>query len=435
MGRENLQLFSEPAPRKKAAGVQPLADELRPSTWEKYQGVEELDPKLTAQLQKGAGRPPSLILWGPPGSGKTTLARLIGSSYKCNFVQFSAVLGGVKEIRDIVAAARESALPTILFVDEIHRFNKGQQDAFLPHVESGTISLIGATTENPSFSLTSALLSRVKVVVLPSLSKKALREIAAQGAAAKGLRFEAKALEIIVEMCGGDARKLLNLIESLAQSGIRNAADERGITDEELKSYLKDAKTLFYDRSGEEHYNMVSAFIKSMRGSDADAALYWAFRMIESGEDPRFIIRRMMIFASEDVGNADPRGLQLAVATHEAFERLGLPEGRIPIAQCVTYLATAPKSNRSYVGMNKAIAAIKEQPKVAVPLHLRNAPTGLMKELGYGEEYAYPHDFQGGYAPGVRYLPDEVAGQRFYEPSERGYEKNIRERLELLRRK
>jgi putative ATPase len=363
---EALPLFEKERP--KSSQARPLADTLRPASWEQFQGLGDLDKRLIAQLKKGVGRPPSLILWGPPGSGKTTLAKLIGRSFNCRFVEFSAVLGGVKEIREIVAEAEKGSLPTILFVDEIHRFNKGQQDAFLPHVESGTISLIGATTENPSFSLTSALLSRCKVVVLPGLSEPALAEILKGASEHLGLFFSPESEGIITNLAGGDARRLLNFIESIAQAGLRTSGDTSPVSADELKAFLKDAKTLFYDRSGEEHYNMASAFIKSMRGSDPDAALYWGFRMIESGEDPRFIIRRMIIFASEDISNSDPRALQVAVATHDAYERVGLPEGRIAIAQCITYLATAPKSNRSYMAMHSVLDAIREDPRASVPL-------------------------------------------------------------------
>lgn len=426
----NLELFpprkrssSAPAQRE-LEGRAPLADRVRPHVWEEFSGLELLEPRLLEQLRTGSGRPPSLVLWGPPGSGKTTLARLIGGSFESHFVEFSAVLGGVKEVREIVDQALRSALPTILFVDEIHRFNRAQQDAFLPHVEKGTISLIGATTENPSFYLTSALLSRSRVVVLPALDETALTAIVHRGAAALGVAFDTESCSAIVALAGGDARKTLNLVESIAVSFKPTGGQ---VTGEELKSFFRNEKSAFYDRSGEEHYNMVSAFIKSMRGSDPDAALYWGFRMIESGEDPRFIARRMMIFASEDIGNADPRALALAVATSEAYDRLGMPEGKIPLAQCITYLATAPKSNRSYLAMGGALQSISESPKVTVPLHLRNAPTSLMQQLGYGSEYQYPHDSEGSYVPGIKYLPEEAQGKVFYEPSEQGYEKNIRE--------
>ncbi len=433
----NLDLFSEehgdrPPPTKEHA---PLAEKLRPVSWDQLQGVEDLDKNLIAQLKQGQGNPPSLILWGPPGSGKTTIARLIGKSFRCNFVEFSAVLNGVKEVRDVVAAAKRSPMKTVLFVDEIHRFNKGQQDAFLPHVESGAIVLLGATTENPSFYLTGALLSRMRVVPLPGLSEVALAQILQGAAQAMNLSFSDDASKIICTVAGHDARRLINLVESYAQTLPARSNKSAHIPGQAIEEYLKNAKSLFYDRSGEEHYNMSSAFIKSMRGSDPDAALYWGFRMIESGEDPRFIIRRMMIFASEDIGNAEPFALALAVATSEAFEKLGMPEGRIPIAQCITYLACAEKSNRSYMAMHGALAAIEEHPKVGVPLHLRNAPTKLMKSLDYHKGYQYPHDTEAGYVPGVQYLPDEIAGRQFYRPKKVGREAKIAERLEALRAK
>ncbi len=432
---ENLDLFPSAPAAKSAAGKEhrPLADKLRPAAWSDFRGIEDLDRSLLPYLQAGKGRPPSLVLWGPPGSGKTTLAKLIGKSFQLPFVELSAVLSGVKEVREVVDKASRSSEPTLLFLDEIHRFNKAQQDAFLPHIENGTIILIGATTENPSFYLTGALLSRTKVLTLPGLSVEALRQILKRAEQEIELHFTDESAALILNFVAGDARRLLNVAEALAETRARNL----GATVElpEVQSFLKNSKTAFYDRDGEEHYNVASAFIKSLRGSDPDAALLWCFWMIEAGEDPRFIIRRMMIFASEDIGNADPRALQIATATAEAYDRLGLPEGRIPIAQCVTYLACAPKSNRSYMAMHAALGALKDHSKLAVPVHLRNAPTKLMKQLGYGQDYQYPHDLSEGYAPGVQYLPDELAGARFYEPSDHGYEKTLRERLESLKKR
>jgi len=410
----------------------PLADQLRPSRWEDYCGLDQLDTGLVRQFREGRGRPPSLILWGPPGSGKTTLARLIGASFVADFIVLSAVLSGVKEVREIVEQAKSSTRPTILFIDEIHRFNKAQQDAFLPHVETGTLTLIGATTENPSFYLTGALLSRCKVLVLPSLAITEITKILHLAATRLEVSVADDAVALVANFAAGDARKAINVVESLVGARIELKSGSQ-ITAAMVQDFLKSDSSFFHDRSGAEHYNVVSAFIKSMRGSNPDAALYWGFRMLEGGEDPRFLIRRMMIFASEDIGNADPRALQLAVATADAYERLGLPEGRIPIAHCITYLAGAPKSNRSYVAMHRAIAAVKRTPKSDVPLHLRNAPTGLMKGLGYGAEYQYPHDTEEGFAAGVSYLPDAIAGEVFYEPSQRGYEKVIGERAEYLR--
>lgn len=421
------------APQELRREDRPLADRLRPVKWEEFAGLEQLDPHLVRMLRAGEGRPPSLVLWGPPGSGKTTLAKLIGATFDAHFVQLSAMLSGVKEVREVVAEATSCPEATLLFIDEIHRFNKAQQDALLPHVENGTISLVGATTENPSFALTSALLSRVRVVVLRPLSEDSQERVLRRALESSGVTFDEGAQRLACSFAAGDGRKLISLVEGAAQAFRRSATEGGVVTAEALAGLLTTDRNLLYDRSGEEHYNTVSAFIKSLRGSDADAALFYGFRMLEAGEDPRFIIRRMMIFASEDIGNADPRALQLAVATSDAYERLGLPEGRIPIAQCITYLACAPKSNRSYAAMHAAVAAVRQHSRAEVPLHLRNAPTGLMKGLGYGAEYQYPHDLATGYAVGVRYLPDELGNAHFYEPSERGYEKTMRERMAWLR--
>jgi putative ATPase len=333
----------------------------------------------------------------------------------------------------VVEHAKGLDRPTLLFVDEIHRFNKGQQDAFLPHVEAGTIALVGATTENPSFYLTSALLSRCRVVVLKALSQTALEKISRRGEVELGIELDDEARHLFVEASNGDGRRLLNLLEAFSDHGVSAGEPLEGRIDAaRAKAFISESGLSLYDRSGEEHYNIASAFIKSLRGSDPDAALYWGFRMLDGGEDPRFVIRRLVIFAAEDIGNADPRALQVAVSTLQAYDLVGLPEGRIPIAQCITYLATAPKSNRSYVAMHRALKAIKDAPAAPVPVHLRNAPTGLMKGLGYGADYVYPHDTQYGYAPGVKYLPDEVRGRPFYEPSDRGNEKTIKERIQWL---
>lgn len=408
----------------------PLADRLRPEDWAKFQGLENFDQSLIASLKNKESIPPSLILWGPPGCGKTTLARIIGQAKNLPFVEFSAVLGGVKEIREIVAKAEKFDRPTLLFTDEIHRFSKAQQDAFLPHIESGVIILIGATTENPSFYLNSALLSRARVLTFKALSKEALQNIINTAASEYAFTVSEESLKILENFSAGDARKLLNLVERII-----NNPDfkERNITPEIIRSSLNNEHNYFYDRSGEEHYNTISAFIKSLRGSDADAALYWGFRMLQSGEDPLFIIRRLIIFASEDIGNADPRAITLATSTLSAFEAIGLPEGRIPIAQCITYLATAPKSNRSYAAMKSVLTEIEKNPKADVPLHLRNAPTKLMKNLDYGKGYQYPHEYDDAFIGGVKYLPAEIEDSKFYEPSDRGYEKTIKERLDWLK--
>jgi putative ATPase len=407
----------------------PLAERLRPSSLDEFFGIEQLDPSFVAQLRSGKGRIPSAILWGPPGSGKTTLAKLIGRSYECEFVEISAVLSGVKDVREVVERAKKLDRPTLLFVDEIHRFNKGQQDAFLPHVEAGTIALVGATTENPSFYLTSALLSRARVVVLKPLGRRALAKVCSRGEHALGIELSEESRALFEEASAGDGRRLLNLLEAFSYATEGSA----GSASDDARAFLAQSGHAIYDRDGEEHYNIASAFIKSLRGSDADAALYWGFRMIDGGEDPRFVIRRLVIFASEDIGNADPRALQIAISTFQAYELVGIPEGRIPIAQCITYLATAPKSNRSYMALNRALASIKNSPQAAVPMHLRNAPTGLMEGLGYGNGYVYPHDQPYGYAPDVEYLPKGVPGRPFYEPSDRGNEKTIKERLQWLR--
>lgn len=411
----------------------PLAERLRPKNLEQFAGVDSLDPRVIQQLKSGTGRLPSIILWGPPGSGKTTLAKLLGSAFECEFVELSAVLSGVKDVREVVEQAKQSSKPTLLFVDEIHRFNKAQQDAFLPHVESGILALVGATTENPSFYLTGALLSRCRVVVLAPLGDEALRAVLTRGEHECEVAISDAARRVLVKASGGDGRRLLNLFEAFVEMYRESSRDLSQVSEHEAQDFLARAHITVYDRDGEEHYNVASAFIKSLRGSDADAALYYGFRMLNGGEDPRFLIRRMVIFASEDIGNADPRALQLATATLAAFELVGLPEGRIPIAQCITYLATAPKSNRSYVAMHRALKAVQEYPSVPVPMHLRNAETGVMKSIGYGRGYRYPHDEQNGFAAGVQYLPDQVSGAPFYEPSERGAEKVMGERQAWLR--
>jgi putative ATPase len=411
----------------------PLAERLRPQRFDEFAGLGGIDPRLVSHVSSGVGRVPSMILWGPPGSGKTTFAKLIGAAFDCDFVQLSAVLSGVKDVREVVERAKGSPKPIVLFVDEIHRFNKAQQDAFLPHVESGALALIGATTENPSFYLTGALISRCRVVIVPPLGEGALLEVLARGEAACEETLSDAARRGLVRASAGDGRRLLNLLEMLLVHCQRDHKSASALTEHEMGDFLAGVHVRVYDRDGEEHYNVTSAFIKSLRGSDADAALYYGFRMLEGGEDPRFLIRRMVIFASEDVGNADPRALQLAVATLESFELVGLPEGRIPIAQCITYLATAPKSNRSYVAMHRALEAVRTHPDAPVPMHLRNPETAVMKAAGYGHGYRYPHDEQKGYSAGVRYLPDQVQARAFYEPSDRGAEKTIRERQAWLR--
>jgi putative ATPase len=419
--------------------VAPLAERMRPRSIEEYLGQEHLlgQGKLLRRLIE-TDQLTSLIFWGPPGSGKTTLARIIANATKSHFIFFSAIMSGIKEIREVVKEAEDTlkyrSRRTILFVDEIHRFNKSQQDAFLPYVERGTFVMIGATTENPSFEVIAPLLSRCKVLVLNPLSEAEVASIlehaltdTERGLGELGLTAAPEALQVIAEQSGGDARIALNTLETASRLVLDGL-----LTPEHVREAAQ-KKALLYDKGGEEHYNVISAFIKSMRGSDPDAALYWMARMIEAGEDPIFILRRMVIFASEDVGNADPRALQLAVSALQAFQLVGMPEGRIILGQAVTYLATAPKSNASYLGINQALAEVRKSGALAVPLHIRNAPTNLMKQMGYGKGYLYPHDYDEKDAA-QQYLPDQLAERRFYEPKASGYEKSIKERMEWIKK-
>ena len=413
----------------------PLAERMRPRTLDEFVGQEHLlgQGKLLRRLIE-SDQITSLIFWGPPGSGKTTLARIIANASKAHFIFFSAILSGVKEIREIVKEAEEvrryHGKKTILFVDEIHRFNKSQQDTFLPYVEKGVFTIIGATTENPSFEVIAPLLSRCKVLVLNPLTDEEVKRIMRhaliepeRGLGGLGLSTSDDAIDFMAGDADGDARVALNTLETAA----RLAKD--GSIDLETAREAVQKKPLLYDKGGEEHYNVISAFIKSMRGSDPDAALYWLARMLEAGEDPIFILRRMVILASEDIGNADPRALQVAVAALQGFQLVGLPEGRIIMAQAVTYLATAPKSNASYMGIEAARAEVRNSGALPVPLHIRNAPTRLMKDLGYHKGYRYAHDFAEGYVA-QEYLPDQLQGSKFYEPAGHGYEKAIKERME-----
>jgi putative ATPase len=441
-------LFERPAQPAASRGPgpppgTPLADRMRPQTLDEVVGQDHLlGPGRVLRTAIERGELHSMILWGPPGSGKTTLASLMASVAGARFVAFSAVLSGVKEIRQVVAEAdeerRRHGRPTILFVDEIHRFNRAQQDAFLPHVEKGTIVLVGATTENPSFEVNSALLSRCRVYVLNALGEGDLVAIMrraledrVRGLARLTPVADDDALRMIGRLANGDARSALNVLElavtlsplqdgrrRLTEAGVRDAAQRR---------------TLLYDKSGEEHYNLISALHKSLRDSDPDASLYWLARMLDAGEDPLYLARRLVRFASEDVGNADPAALSLTLAARDAYDFLGSPEGELALAQATVYLALAPKSNAVYTAFDAARDDVRERPAEPVPLHLRNAPTGLMRGLGYGRGYQYAHD-----APDARvdqeHLPEALRGREYYRPTERGAEAELARRLAEWRR-
>jgi len=423
----------------------PLADRMRPRTLDELVGQDHLlgQGKILRQAIE-SDHLPSMILWGPPGSGKTTLAMIIASTTGAQFLAFSAVLSGVKEIREVIQEANEEwkyhKRRTILFVDEIHRFNKAQQDAFLPHVEKGTIVLIGATTENPSFEVISPLLSRTKVFTLHSLTEEEIELILKRGQVDKerGLGQYTTVIEpeVFTGICliaNGDARIALNTLEMIILTAPPDTKGIRTIKKRDLEEVLQ-KKAFLYDKSGEEHYNLISAFHKSLRGSDPDASLYWLGRMLEAGEDPLYIARRMIRFASEDVGNADPQALQVAVAAKEAFHFIGLPEGNLALAQAVVYLATAPKSNAIYTAYQKVQRDIKELKNMPVPLHIRNAPTKLMEDLDYGKDYKYPHDYPDHFVE-EEYLPENIKGRTYYHPTEQGFEKEIKKRLEIWRKK
>jgi len=419
----------------------PLADRMRPAALSDFVGQEELlgEGKFLSSIL--SARPlPSLIFWGPPGSGKTTLARILAAETNAVFLPYSAVLSGIKEIREALSELKRTRAsggagpgrPAILFIDEIHRWNKAQQDALLPYVEDGTVTLFGTTTENPSFEIRNALLSRCRVLVLSPLLPSHLETILrrALADAERGLGkpetfLDPEAMRHIVAVADGDARVALNALEAavaIAEHEGRSEVDMK-TAEEALRK-----KALLYDKDGEEHYNLISALHKSLRGSDPDAALYWLARMLSAGEDPLYVARRMIRFASEDIGNAAPGALQMAVAAAQTFERLGSPEGELALAQAAVYLATAPKSNRVYTAWQKAMRDAESEGAAPVPLHLRNAPTRMMKELGYGKEYRYPHDFADAFVP-ENYFPETLGRRKYYEPSGAGHEKVIAERL------
>ncbi|MDA7852398.1 replication-associated recombination protein A [Porticoccaceae bacterium] len=421
----------------------PLAARMRPATLDGFYGQEHLiglGKPLREAIDGGALH--SMIFWGPPGVGKTTLAKIIAASADAHFESISAVLSGVKEIRAAIAKATEQrdlrGRKTILFVDEVHRFNKSQQDAFLPFVEDGTVVFIGATTENPSFELNNALLSRCRVYVLKSLDNEQIKIVIRQaladqqsGLGERQLQLDDEALELLASAADGDARRALNLLEianDLASESGESTTIDRAVLEQVLVG-----DTRRFDKGGEYFYDQISALHKSVRGSSPDAALYWLCRMLDGGCDPIYIARRLVRMASEDIGNADPRALELAMNAWDVQERLGSPEGELALAQAVVYLAVAAKSNAVYSAFKATMADVRSLPSYEVPMHLRNAATSLMKDLDYGKDYRYAHDEEGGYAPGERYLPDELEGKHYYQPTDRGLEKKIAEKLTYLR--
>lgn len=428
-------LFDPPV--KGTAARTPLADRMRPRTFEEFVGQENLTgPGRLLRRLAESKQLRSMIFWGPPGVGKTTLARLLASASESHFITYSAVVSGIKEIKTVMQEAEQQrkyfGKQTILFIDEIHRFNKAQQDAFLPYVERGDIVLLGATTENPSFEVNAALLSRTKVIVLRPIQPEYIRSIVERamqdperGLGSTGIRLSEEALQHLVQMSDGDARTALNLLE--IASDLAAAEPQKLIEIRQLQEAFQ-RKIPLYDKEGEEHFNLISALHKSLRNSDPDAGVYWLARMLESGEDPLYIVRRLIVFASEDVGMADPQALVIAVSAQQAAHFIGMPEAYLALAQAVVYLATAPKSNSVYSAYAKAQETIQQEPNEPVPLHIRNAPTPLMKEFGYGKGYKYAHDFENALTE-MDCLPESLQGTKFYIPNDRGFEAVIRERL------